>query len=68
MKIDRKWAAPLALAMALPSTIFFTAWGLMKLVEEGFISKLVAILLFLAIVTNTLVMMVVHAYKNKNRS
>lgn len=68
MKLDKKWAVSLGLAMALPSTIFFTAWGLMKLHEEGVISKLVAILLFLAIVTNTLVMMVVHAYKNKNRS
>lgn len=68
MKIDKKWAAPLALALALPSTIFFTAWGLMKLVELHYLSRLVGVLLFLAIVSNTLIMMVVHAYKNKNKS
>jgi hypothetical protein len=55
-----------ALALSLPSTIFFSGWFLMKLADEGYFSKNIAILLFLAIIGNTLALMVIYAYKNKN--
>jgi hypothetical protein len=65
---DRKWIQVLGLALSLPSTIFFAAWGLMELSDRGIISKGLAVFLFLAIIGNTLFLMVWHAYKNKNKS
>ena len=68
MKInDTKWLKVLALAMSLPSTIFACAWGLWKLVEINTISKITAIVILLAIVVNTLVMMVIYALKNRRK-
>lgn len=65
---DRKWIQVLGLALSLPSTIFFTAWGLMHLADQGILSKGLAVFLFLAIIGNILFLMVWHAYKNKNKS
>ncbi len=54
--------------MSLPSTIFVTAYGSFKLHELGYISKVQAVLLFLAIVCNMLFMMVYYALNKKNKS
>ncbi len=56
----------MGLAMSLPSTIFIAAWGAFQLVKLGIISKVVAVLIFLAIVGNILFLMVYYAYKRKN--
>lgn len=65
---DRKWIQVLGLALSLPSTILFSAWGLMHLADEEIISKGLAVFLFLAIIVNILFLMVWHAFKNKNKS
>lgn len=63
MSQKKSWTKPLALAISLPSTIFFTAYALKVLVEKNVLSPWVGILLFLAIVGNSLVLMVIYAYK-----
>jgi hypothetical protein len=68
MKFDQKWVKVLGIAMSLPSTIFVTAYGSFKLSELGYLSKVQAVLLFLAIVCNMLFMMVYYALKKKNKS
>lgn len=63
---DKKWVKPLALALSLPGTIFGAALILMKLAQAEVISKLVAIIIFLLIVGNTLFLLVYYGYKNKD--
>ena len=63
---NKKWLQIMGLAMSLPTTIFLVAWGAFHLVEIGLISKVVAILIFLAVVGNILFLMVYYAYKRKN--
>lgn len=64
--MNKKWIQIMGLAMSLPSTIFIAAWGAFQLVKLGIITKLVAVLLFLAIVGNILFLMVYYAYKRKD--
>ena len=64
--MNKKWIQIMGLAMSLPSTIFIAAWGAFQLVKLGIISKVVAVLLFLAIVGNILFLMVYYAYKRKD--
>ncbi|MBY0413181.1 MAG: hypothetical protein K2Q18_03405 [Bdellovibrionales bacterium] len=64
--MNRKWIQIMGLAMSLPSAIFIVAWGAFQLVKLGIISKLVAVLIFLAVVGNILFLMVYYAYKRKN--
>jgi len=68
VKFDQKWLKVLGIAMSLPSTIFVTAYGSFKLSELGYLSKVQAVLLFLAIVCNMLFMMVYYALNKKNKS
>lgn len=67
---DKKWVRPMALAMSLPSSALFTAWGISELVKRDIISRNVGIIIFLAIVLNILVSMVIYALRNnkKNKS
>lgn len=64
--MNKKWLQIMGLAMSLPSTIFIAGWGAFHLVKLGIISKIVAIILFLAVVGNILFLMVYYAYKQKN--
>ena len=66
MKLEKKWAKVTALALSLPSTIFGAAFLCFKLYELSIISKLVAVLIFLAVIFNILFAMVVYAIKNKS--
>ena len=66
MKFDPKWIKIMGLAMSLPTTIFVMAWGSMHLFKIGILSQVQAVLLFLAVVLNTLFLMVYYAYKRKN--
>jgi hypothetical protein len=65
LKIDRKWVKTLGLALSFPSTIFGAAASLFWAVGQGYISKLVAILVFLLVIGNILFLMVYYAFKNK---
>lgn len=56
----------MGLAMAFPSTIFISAWGSMHLYKIGLISQFQAVLIFLAIISNVLFMMVYYAFKRKD--
>lgn len=67
MKIQKKWIQVLALAMSLPSLIFVCAWFIFYLVDRDIITRSVGIIILLAIVVNTLVMMVVYALKNRTK-
>jgi Kef-type K+ transport system membrane component KefB len=62
---DKKWIKPMALAMGLPSTALASAWFLWTLVDMGYISDKVAIIIFLAVIFNVLITMVVYAYKKR---
>ena len=66
MDNKKKWLQIMGLAMSLPSTIFIVAWGAFHLVEIGIINKIVALLIFLAVVGSILFLMVYYAYKRKN--
>ena len=66
VKIERKWVKTLGLALSLPSTIFGSAISLFWAVDQGYISKLVAILVFLLVIGNILFLMVYYAFKNKS--
>ena len=57
----------LGLAMSLPGTIFVAALVSMKLVEYNYMSRMWGALLFLAIVFNTIYLMVLYAFKIKNK-
>lgn len=63
---NQKWLKIMGLAMSLPSTIFVMAWGTMELHKRGILTQTEAVLLFLAVVCNILIMMVYYAYKKKN--
>ena len=68
MSLNNKWAKLLALALSLPSSIFVSSYILMKIVEKEYLSKKVAILIFLAIIGNTLLSMVIYAIKNNKKN
>ena len=61
-----KWLQIMGLAMSLPTLIFVSGWGTMQLAKKKIISEKVAILIFLAIIGNTLFTMVYYAYKRKD--
>lgn len=63
---DKKMMKPMALALSLPSTILFTAWGLMHLVKEGLLNRYIAISLFLLIIFNTFFLMLRYGRRKKN--
>ena len=65
---DRKMMKSLALALSLPSTILFMALLSRELVNSGVLSKTWGIILFLAVILNTLFMMVYYAFRNKDKS
>lgn len=67
MKLDPKWIKIVGIALSLPSTIFITAIGTNKIHELGYLTKIQAVLLFLAIVLNMLFTMVYYALKKKNK-
>lgn len=67
MKFDSKWIKVMALALSYPSTILFLAWGLMELVREGVLGYGLAVVIFLLVVVNTIYLLVVYAFKNKNK-
>jgi ABC-type multidrug transport system permease subunit len=67
LKIDPKWVKLVGLALSFPSTIFVSAYLSMSLHQAGYLSKIQSVLLFLAVVLNSLFMIVYYAYK-KNKS
>ncbi len=67
MKIPFKWVKVVGLALSLPSLIFVCAWTIFHFVDEKVITRGVGITILLAIVLNTLVMMVVYALKNRSK-
>ncbi|MBT7611496.1 MAG: hypothetical protein HN576_17175 [Bacteriovoracaceae bacterium] len=66
MLIDKKLLKSLGLALSLPSTIIFMAVLCKELVNSDVLSKTWAIILFLAVILNTLFMMVYYAFRNKD--
>jgi hypothetical protein len=68
MLIDRKLIKSLGLALSLPSTIIIMALVSKELVESGVLSKSWGIILFLAVILNTLFMMVYYAFRKKDKS
>ncbi len=63
MKIDPKWIRVVGIAMGLPSTIFALALVVMKLIEEGILSRGLGWGLFLLVVIQSLSLMVWYALK-----
>ncbi|MFA6237218.1 MAG: hypothetical protein WC635_07820 [Bacteriovorax sp.] len=63
---NKKWMQIMALAISLPSLIFVAVWGSMQLAKMHILTETQAVFLFLAIIGNTLFMMVYYAYKRKN--
>jgi hypothetical protein len=63
---NKKWLQIMGLAMSLPTTILIVVWGAMQLAKMGILTKNQAVLLFLAVITNLLFLMVYYAYKRKN--
>ena len=65
---DKKWMQVTGLALSFPSTILISAWAMKHLVDNNYISKTVGIIIFLAIICNTIYLMVYYALKNKDKS
>jgi hypothetical protein len=65
---DKKWVQVTGLALSFPSTTLITAWVTNHLVENNYITKTVGVIIFLAIVCNTIYLMVYYALKNKDKS
>ena len=66
--LDKKWVQVTGLALSFPSTILVSAWVMKTLVEKDYLSKTSGVLIFLAIIFNTIYLMVYYAFKNKNKS
>ncbi len=66
MKFEAKWLPIVSLALGLPATILITAVGLWELVAKEIISQNIALILFLAVVTHMILLMVYYALKRKN--
>lgn len=63
MKLDPKWVRVVGIAMGLPSTIFALALVVMKLIEEGIVSRGLGWGVFLLVVVQSLALMVWYALK-----
>ncbi len=66
--LDKKWVQVTGLALSFPSTILVAAYAMKVLVEKGYLGKTTGVLIFLAIIFNTIYLMVYYAFKNKNKS
>ena len=66
MKIPKNWMAALGIALSLPSTILGIAWVAFKMVELGYISRFWAIVLFLLVIVNSLILLVWHGINKKD--
>jgi hypothetical protein len=62
----KKWLQIMALAMSLPSVIFFAVWGSMQLAKMQILTQTQAVFLFLGIIASLLTLMVYYAYSRKN--
>ncbi|OUR92950.1 hypothetical protein A9Q84_20800 [Halobacteriovorax marinus] len=65
---DKKWVKTTGLALSYPSTILISAIGMKELVERNILSKTWGTIIFLAIIFNTIYLMIYYALKNKNKS
>ncbi|WP_372655239.1 hypothetical protein [Halobacteriovorax sp.] len=66
--LDKKWVQITGLALSFPSTILVSAYGMKLLVDKEYLGKTTGVLIFLAIIFNTIYLMVYYAFKNKNKS
>ena len=65
---DKKWLKTTALALSFPSTILISSIGMKIMVENEIMTKFWGIIIFLAIICNTIYLMVYYAFKNKDKS
>lgn len=61
------WIKPLAFALALPSTIAGSVALSFTLVKKGILKESLAWPLALSVIVSTLILMVVYAFKRKNK-
>ena len=59
----KKWLKILGIAVSFPSTILITGWGSMQLAKLGVVSDTIAKLIFIAILFNTLFLLIYYAVK-----
>ncbi len=64
---SKAWWKVLALAMGLPSMIVGVFFGLYVLVQKGVISWIVLLIIMLAVIFNTLFLMVRYGMVGKNK-
>jgi len=64
--MNKKWIKISGLALALPSTLFASAWFFTTLYRSGYISEGLAWLLVLLSVINIFYLMFYYAFKRKN--
>ncbi len=67
MKIEKKWFKIVSLALSLPTTIFVSAWLSRLLVTKGVLEQWAGALLFVALVCNTIFLIVFYAIKNRTK-
>ena len=67
MKIEKKWFKIVSLALSLPTTIFVSAWLCRLLVIEKVLERWAGALLFVALVCNTIFLIVFYAIKNRTK-
>jgi len=67
LKIPSNWMAALGIAMSIPSTIFIMSWLSMKLIDWGYLSKTLGVILFISIIVGSLILLVWNGVNKKNR-
>jgi hypothetical protein len=67
MMLDKGWARVTMLALSLPSTIIATAILVTELIKRDVVTSLVGWSIFVFIIVNTVILLVIYAYRSKNR-
>ena len=66
IKIEKKYVKIIALALSLPSSLFFLAWFLLHLAEKKVISSLLAVSIIILYLANTIYLIARYVAKDKN--
>lgn len=67
MKIDRKWAKPVALALAIPSSSLGVGMLVNMAVNRQWISKKVGVIIFIVFLGHLLFGLVYHGIKSQDQ-
>jgi hypothetical protein len=65
-KVKNSWLKIMGLSLSLPGLIFFCGWFMHYATSNGYVSKPVGLILFLAVIFNTFYLIIRYAINKKN--